>query len=77
MRCKKLAAAVSGQKYVSFDPKQLSRVSCILWCYFQSDFQPYFKTLVCGAPFSQNIYIQQLHDKGSTQLHNCNTLRPR
>ena len=24
-----------------FDPKQLLRVSCILRCYFQSDFQPY------------------------------------
>ena len=24
-----------------FDPKELLRVSCIIWCYFQSDFQPY------------------------------------
>ena len=35
-----------------FDLKQLLRVSFILWCYFQSDFQPYFKTPVCGASFS-------------------------
>ena len=36
----------------AYDPKQLLRVSCILWCYFQSDFQLYFKTPVCGDPFS-------------------------
>ena len=27
-------------------------IPCILWCYFQSDFQPYFKMPDCGAPFS-------------------------
>ena len=37
-----------------FNPKQILRVSCILWCYFQNDFQPYFKTLVCGASFSNS-----------------------
>ena len=26
-----------------YDLKQLLRVSCILWCYFQSDFRPYSK----------------------------------
>ena len=40
-----------------FDPKQLLRVSCILWCNFQSDFQPYFKTPVCGAPCLYNVLV--------------------
>ena len=38
--------------------KVCKQVSCILWCYFQSDFQPYFKTPVCGAPFSYIINLK-------------------
>ena len=33
----------------------LLRVSCILWYCFQNDFQPYFKTPVCGARFSYHF----------------------
>ena len=44
-----------GRATFFFDPKQFLRVCCILWCYFQSNFQPYFKMLVCGAPFSYDL----------------------
>ena len=33
---------------------------CILWCYFQSDFQLYFKTPVCGSPFLNYSPSKQL-----------------
>ena len=45
---------------------------CILWCYFQSDFQSYFKMLVCGPFFSyisQVIYLTHIHYIHSSYLY--------
>ena len=35
-----------------FNPKELLRISCILRCYFQRDFQPYYRRPIRVASFS-------------------------
>ena len=35
------------------------KLEFLAWCFFQSDFQPYFKTPVCGAPFSHSKHCYE------------------
>ena len=52
-----------GSCYVFFYPKQLLRVSCILWCYFQSDIQSYIKMRVCGAFLSYHTSLRSFQEQ--------------